>query len=524
MIRRLLPVLALLLGLFTAPAAELVTVTITITNNPAGNTNSLTINASTRTWTNSIGASPGTLILQTNTTALATTNLLNHLTSYRVQPWHVLSQGSETNLTIRGRVGEVMTVTTAGRWASVTYSTNTVSSPTFIVRVPITVEAATNQTNIASMLVTALERATNNLSTNNTALANYLSKGASALQEVIAPVLFSGGLRGSNARLTNGFTSALTNINPVTSNLVNYGNAIRSEGSGGNSLQVGSNALSSGSMSTAIGNSAAATGARNVAIGNSAAATNNDAMAIGTSAQARTNDTIAIGNGAIASGSAATAVGRGAEAVLGGVAMGEETFALGVQSTAIGNAATAIYDRGVAIGYTANANHSNSVAIGQNANTTSTNQIRLGTSTETVSIPGMLYAATATNTTLTGTNHISGDLSFGRYSNTSIVNGNNAGIVIGTNVIVELSGGTTIAQYAGFTASRDGDERIVRMSGPVTNIVVNEVDGTWSTDGTAARRIVTGTGASLYLTNTPSWLRMIYRAASSRWEVTSYSR
>ena len=62
------------------------------------------------------------------------------------------------------------------------------------------------------------------------------------------------------------------------------------------------------------------------------------------------------------------------------------------------------------------------------------------------------------------------------------------------------------------------------MSGPVTNIVVNEVDGTWSTDGTAARRIVTGTGASLYLTNTPSWLRMIYRAASSRWEVTSYSR
>lgn len=524
MLIRLSAIVLICFASLVAPASDIVSVDISVLKAAIGNTNSITVNSSTRTFTNTITTSPGTLIQETNTAGLTATNLINHLGLYQPSGIFSISATSPTNIVLRSRVGSALVVSVAGGWATVTATTNAVTSPTFNVRLPITVEAATNQTNIASMLVTALERATNNLSTNNTALANYVSKGASALQEVISPVLFSGGVRGKNALLTNGYTSGLTNINPVSSNLVNYGNAIRSEGSGGNSLQVGSNALSSGSMSTAIGNSSAATGARNVAIGNSASATNTDAMAIGTSAQARTNDTIAIGNGAIASGSAATAVGRGSEAVLGGVAMGEETYAWGVQSTALGNAASAVYDRSVAIGYTAAANHSNSVALGQNATTTSTNQIRLGTSTETVSIPGVLYAVTTTNLTATGTNHIAGDLSFGRYSNTSIVNGNNAGIVIGTNVIVELSGGTTIAQYAGFVASRDGDERIVRMSGPVTNIVVNEVDGTWSTDGTAARRIVTGTGASLALTNNPSWIRMIYRSASSRWEVTTHSR
>jgi len=120
MISRLSAVLFLCLLAVVAPAAQLVTVTVTITNNPAGNTNSITVNSSTRTWTNTVTGSPGTLVQQTNTTALATTNLLNHLTSYRVQAWHLLSQGNETNLTIRGRVGEVMTVTIAGGWAAVT--------------------------------------------------------------------------------------------------------------------------------------------------------------------------------------------------------------------------------------------------------------------------------------------------------------------------------------------------------------------------------------------------------------------
>ena len=541
MISRLSAVLFLCLLAVVAPAAQLVTVTVTITNNPAGNTNSITVNSSTRTWTNTVTGSPGTLVQQTNTTALATTNLLNHLTSYRVQAWHLLSQGNETNLTIRGRVGEVMTVTIAGGWAAVTYATNTVTSPSFSVRLPITVEAATNQTNIASMLVTALERATNSLSTNNTGLANYVTKGASALQEVTAPALFSGGLRGSNLRLTNGFTSATTNINPVSSNLVNYGNAIRSEGSGGNSLQLGSNAVALSLRSVVIGNSAVATNTDSMAIGTSAKATNTSSIAIGVSTVADGVQAVALGaGGTIARGAGALAVGGNAVGTEGAGAFGNGASASGTNSIAIGNEAivSAAGYKGLAIGFNANvsaissvaigsgtvATHSNSVAIGAGAATTTTNEIRLGSSSDTVSIPGRLAATSITNATLTGTNHISGDLSFGRYSNTSIVNGNNAGIVIGTNVIVELSGGTTIAQYAGFSASRDGDERYIRMSGPVTNIIVNEVDVTWSTDGTAARRIVTGTGASLALTNAPSWMRIIYRAASSRWEVSTHSR
>ena len=42
------------------------------------------------------------------------------------------------------------------------------------------------------------------------------------------------------------------------------------------------------------------------------------------------------------------------------------------------------------------------------------------------------------------------------------MNGNNAGIALGTNQVVELSGATTIAFIAGFAATGDGDERVLR--------------------------------------------------------------
>ena len=293
--KNFLPLLALLFC-FSASAADRITATISVTNAPLGNTNSLTINGVTRLFTNTVTASPATLIQQTNSIPWTATNVLNQLTDYRASQFHFLSSSASTNARITGAVGEALTVTLAGGWGAISYSTQTVSRPTYIVRVPMTVEQTSNRTHIASLLVTGQsDNSTNSFATNAVAMSNYLTRGASALQEVIAPALFSGGLRGGNVRLTNGFTSALTNINSVSSNHVNFGNAIRSEGSGGNSLQVGSNALSVGSLS--------------IAIGNGSVASNTSAFAVGISALATNSYSMALGNGAIAGGTDALAIG-----------------------------------------------------------------------------------------------------------------------------------------------------------------------------------------------------------------------
>ena len=514
MIARLSAVLFLCLLAVAAPAAELVTVTVTITNNPVGNTNSITINSSTRTWTNTVTGSPGTLIQQTNTTALATTNLLNHLTSYRVQAWHLLSQGNDTNLTIRGRVGEVMTVTIAGGWASVTYATNTVTSPTFSVRVPITVEAATNQTNIASMLVTALERATNSLSTNNTGLANYVTKGASALQEVIAPALFSGGLRGSNVRLTNGFTLALTNINSVSSNHINYGNAIRSEGSGGNSLQVGSNALAVGSLSIAIGNGAVASNTTAFAVGIAAKATNSYAMAVGNDSISGGTDSLAVGRGAQAYGSGAQAIGQGA------YAQGDNSLAIqaevtGSGSISIGAGSGVSATNATALGTGSTVTHNDSTAIGKNATSTTTNQIRLGTSSDTVSIPGQLVSASVSNTTYAGSSIVSGDMSFVQRANSSVANGHNT-IDVGTNVYIRLTGTATADWQFGAISggNRDGKILILQNATGYGATFVSES----GTEPTVGNRILTYTRTNIYWPSN-GIAQLIYDTTASRWQL-----
>ena len=66
--------------------------------------------------------------------------------------------------------------------------------------VPISVENATNQTNIASLLVKGIsDSSTNAFATNSAALSNALVKGASPQQYVAGPVQFNGTLRAGSA-------------------------------------------------------------------------------------------------------------------------------------------------------------------------------------------------------------------------------------------------------------------------------------------------------------------------------------
>lgn len=542
---------------FRAMAADRITATIAVTNAPIGNTNTLTINGTTRTFTNSVTGSPGTLIQETNSIPWSATNILTQLTTYRVSQFHFLGSSATTNVRVTGAVGENLTVSLAGFWGTVTYTTQSVSSPTFVVRVPMTVEQTSNRTHIASLLVVGQsDNSTNSFATNAVAMSNYLTRGASPLQTIAGPVQLFGRVSiNSNFFATNGFTSSLTNINPVTSNLVNYGNAIRSESVGGNSLAVGSNAVAWSLRTMAIGNGALATNTDAMAIGTGAKATNGNSAAIGIGAEAWDTSGLAlgayaiakglqglsIGTGASSSNDNSMAVGTAATANEGSMAIGNTAEANGTNAVAFGPAAVASGNYGMAIGYGSTASSFNSSAIGAGSiaqhnfstalggydfsgsvvTTTDTNQIRIGTANHSVSVPGRIESPTITNATILGVTTMGARLDLTSRANTALANGNNSAVVLGTNTYVRLSGPTAGYTLNGIAAETDGSWHIAEFVNPVNSFTVANQSGT---DPTAANRIVTGTGGDVTFTNNPVVLQFIYNASDARWKVVNWFR
>jgi hypothetical protein len=87
-----------------AAAIDRITATIAVTNAPIGNTNKITINGNVRSFTNSVTASPGTLVQETNSIPWTATNLLDQLTAYRISQFHFLGSSASTNVRITGDI------------------------------------------------------------------------------------------------------------------------------------------------------------------------------------------------------------------------------------------------------------------------------------------------------------------------------------------------------------------------------------------------------------------------------------
>lgn len=462
------------LGLaFTGSGADLVTATITSTNLPADHA-TITINGSTRTWTNNPSASLGTQIHITNSIAGCMTNLLNHLTVYPAATWHILSTTSSTNASIRGRVGEALTVTAAGNWAQVTYATQTVASPTLLVRVPGSVETPANQINIGSGLVELANKATNSLATNAAAMAHFITKGASATQTITAPLVLEQLAGGTNkgtiygGRFSGGTVSNATIHatgsfnNGFSTNLTVSG--LQVPGSGASTLQIGNTAVASGDYAVALGDAALASGIADVAIGTTAECGWGDSVAIGTSAAVNAASGVSIGYG--------SAVG---------------------------------------------ANHRNSVAIGAFAVTSSSNQITLGSATHHISVPGRIDAATLTNATTTGTNRNIGIARQDVQTISTLAIGNNTLPAL-TSALAELT--TTGGAFAivGIPAGAAGQTlRLVNLTGQ--NMTLAHESGV---DPTAGNRIVTMTGSDVATTGNGT-AELYYSASQSRWILVSSS-
>jgi hypothetical protein len=497
----------------SSPAADRITATLVLTN-AAGTTNgqTLTIVSGTttvRTWTNSVYLA-ASQILTNSTAAGAATNLWRQLLATVPIGVAPIVMTGPTNLVLYGQSGFPLLLTPSAGWASVSYVTQAVTAA-YTVRIPNTIESAAAKTNVASELVNwlNLSAATNQLAQASPALAQLL--GTTNTQTVTAAKTFTGavilsnaagiyylgtisnaanisgainaisngvwyvgtisnaaGITGNLGLLTNGLLRTPILISPITTNLVNYGDAVSSRGTNALSEQFGTGALATNAYDLAVGQNARAGGGFTTVVGN-------------------------------------TANGRAP------------------QSTVVGyNASTAATaTNAIALGTDSEGNYESSVALGTSTKTDRAWQIKIGGANHHVDVPGgMVIRGALTNLITSGTNTFpaGSDLAFSRYALTSLANGNNAALPLGTNIFVEISGNSAAAAIAGLTAgpNRDGAFRIIEYRQTYTLTLLNES----GVDPVPGNRLRTQTGSDLSSAG-PCVALVIYNGSAARWDLVN---
>ena len=501
----------------SALAQNHVTASITVTNLT---TNGMTfaVNGNTRTFTNNVVLSSVQVLTNADATGCGSkTNLLNQIA---LNNFSLVSPPSDTGsntFSLTAVSVNPLVVTVSAGYASVSYSTQTVSS-TVAVRIPTTAESAAQQTNIDSGLVAAINNAANTNALNqNATVANQLlgttntqtvsgQKTLSNTNNHIFGIVSSLGISGYSVMMSNGlyWTPILTS--PITSNLVNYGNAISSPGTNGTlSEQFGAGAIARGEVSFAAGAGAIANGQGSVSVGDISLNNGDDSTAVGHAANASADSSLAIGDGATSSG---------------------------VFSVAVGASATASALASTAIGQGSSATFQNSTALGTGSATTTSNQVMIGSPGSSAVVPNNLNVGTnatvggnaviggnvsiagiQTNAFVTGSITASNaDIAFIRKSVSSLANGVNSDIPIGTNTFIEVSTPTLAFSINGIANGRDGKWIAVLNQTGQAMTVANES----GVDSTAANRIRTGFGNDLVL-NGNSITYFWYNAFVSRW-------
>lgn len=483
--KKLLAVLIFMAAL-AAQATDRVTATITVTNAPTVNGNTLVVNGDTRTWTNLV-VNPGSEVLTNATIGGSATNLWLHTVAAPFAGPVNAGFNSTNVILLRGAIGQTMAVSQVGDWCSITYSTQTVSTLQ-AVRVPMASEQATVRTNIATLLVTGIGAyAQNNFDAAAIPFTNFVN--TTAAQTIAGAKSFIGPTYIGGAHLTNG---------------ANYGLAFSSPGSAANSEQFGDGATASGTASTALGVISTASGYNSTAIGANSTASGRYSITIG--GLASQTNSIAIGLGSVSAGAGSIALGN--NAVVGA--------------------------------------YTNSMAIGGSSANTADNEIMLGSALHTVKTAGIisgptitnatyhgtigllaggyLNGASGTNTTLTntiskGTFNFTGDLALQRANHTSMANSNNADIDFGTGSFAKIKAGPTGAfAICGIAGARNG-RLLVLYNATGQDMTIAHESGV---EATATNRVVTMTGADVTGTGNSSAI-LFYDTDATRWVLISTS-
>jgi hypothetical protein len=316
-------------------ATTKITASISITNAPTTNGQTIVVNGNTRTWTNNVVLT-ASQVLTNSTAAGSKTNLASAIGLAPFLSVALVDRGS-TNFDLVANSGVNLTVTLSAGWGAVSYSTQ-VASGQWPVVVPISSEpSGGQQTNIGSLVVKGANDYSTNAFFENAPAVQHLmgltnAQTASGAKTLSGKIVMSG----SSNYVAHGYLSG-----PLLTNAINYGNAFSSPGVGANSEQYGISSVASGSASLSIGWFAQAGGDNSVAVGT-----------------------------ASAGGLNSVAVGVGSS----------------VPNTAPG---------GTALGNNANvgSTHTNSTAIGVSSATSAKNQIMVGTASEYAHFPGNVKIA-----------------------------------------------------------------------------------------------------------------------------------
>lgn len=453
----LIPFFALFLSAWTAFAASTrVTVTISGTNNPITG-NGLIFSApaaATRLYTNAATAST---ILTNATLNGAITNLFYHFAAYPVgSPRLILKWASSNSFQLIGEVDQSISVTTTGFWATLTFSTQSVTTLT-TVRVPIASEVGdTNRTNVASLLVLGIgTHSTNSYPTGSVAMAKFVD--LTSVQAIKLKDLTNSTVSGSV--VTN---SILTNSTLGRLNLLQPSATTNAEG-----LIFYSGATPTTKISSYIGYPTIKGMGTNVY-----------------DISVDPDDTYMLNYLSAKKLFPSMFLGRGVDSNYWqtvNIWTGESRFYTSLAAT--------------------------NVSLANVAGTNLT-----------------LNGVTTTNTQTYGTNFHNGSTGYNPGYVSSLVNGNNSGIELGTNTIVLLSGASTYCELAGFKIKEGGRVYRLRLEGAATNYIVNFTGSSRSTDAVSGQRIETGTGGDLTLTNNPAWFEVYYDTIHARWQVMSFSR
>lgn len=545
MIPKALLGVALASGVFAAAADQLLTVSITVTNQPSEGA-TLTVNSDVRTWTNTV-YNPSTEIRpDTNSVAGNATNLYAHIASWNFSGPIALGFSSSNIVTIRGTRNQAMAVSVSSGWATLATTTNQLTNM-LAVRVPAAAEAQHVRRFVADHLVETIQdnALTNAFAATTPALASFVNTSEDQT------------IDGSKTWIGDTHFASIT-----TTGLVNRGSAASSPGPTFGSEQFGANASATGTNSLAVGNSATAGYTASVAIGNAATS---DAI-----------DTISIGTGSLAgstgSGDEAIALGKGASAAaLRSIAIGSGSISTGQASIVLGRAAT-------------DAGFTNALAIGPGATATANNEAVIGSTNHTVRIPGRIDGATLTNANLSGTiTELSGGtissstitgatvhavggildgvtltnaagihgavvaLSGGTYdgtltnseaygttflgdttvtgntlltqaNNSSLANGPNAGVTFGDTTFARITAGPTAAfSIAGIDGEAAG-RLLVLWNQTSQNLTFANESGL---EAVAEQRISTGTGGDVVITGNGGAV-LVYDGTAARWVLVAY--
>lgn len=193
--RKLFALLLTLVACFDALGADRITATLTFTNQPSDG-NTFTLNAASRTFKTTV-ATPGSQIeISASSYSGTASNMLTQVAQYPFSGGVIVSQPSTNVITLLGQVGQAMVASMVGTYATLTYSTQAVTTMT-VIRVPFSGEATTAvRTNHADRLIEGIFNAPNygNVAIEYTSppMTNFLNK--TGAQNVAGLITFDGGI------------------------------------------------------------------------------------------------------------------------------------------------------------------------------------------------------------------------------------------------------------------------------------------------------------------------------------------